>query len=163
MIRPVEMKDAEPLLALLKEVDQSNVMRYSPGERKMTIDIQFALIEETIQQSRRAIFVYEQQGELIGYCMCQAEPYARTKHIGEIVIGVSEKLRQQHVAKQLMETAEAWAKDVGIHRLQCAVFERNEAARQFLQTSGFLEEGKRVDALYVDGRYYDEISYYKLI
>ena len=62
MIRPVEMKDAEPLLVLLKEVDQSNVMRYSPGERKMTIDMQFALIEETIQQSRRAIFVYEQQG-----------------------------------------------------------------------------------------------------
>lgn len=163
MIRPVEMKDAEQLLALLKEVDQSNVMRYSPGERKMTLDMQVSLIEETIQQTRKAIFVSEQDEQLNGYCICYANPYVRTKHIAEIVIGVSEKMRKQHIAKQLLETTEKWAIDIGIHRLECSIFERNDAARSFLHACGFLEEGKRVDALYVDGRYYDEISLYKLL
>lgn len=163
MIRPIEMRDAEQLLALLKEVDQSNVIRYSPGERKMTVEMQVELIEETIQSARSAIFVSEQDDKLTGYCICRAEPYIRTKHIAEIIIGVTDKERHKHVATQLIVRTEQWAQQVGIHRLECSVFERNEAARRFLQSCGFLEEGKRIDALYVDGQYYDEISFYKLL
>lgn len=163
MIRPIEMRDAEQLLMLLKEIDQSNVIRYSPGERKMTVEMQFELIEETIQSARSAIFVSEQEDKLTGYCICRAEPYARTKHIAEIIIGVTDKERNKHIATKLLTKTEQWAQGVGIHRLECAVFERNEAARRFLQACGFLEEGKRVDALYVDGQYYDEISFYKLL
>lgn len=163
MIRAIEMKDAENLLALLKEVDQSSVMRYSPGERKLTVEMPLQLIEEMVQNPRAAIYVNEEAERLTGFCICQTDSYTRTKHIGKILIGVTEKARQQKIATKLLQAVELWAQTIGIHRLESAIYERNEAAQLFLERSGFLKEGKRVDALFIEDEYYDEICYYKII
>ncbi|OCS83045.1 GNAT family N-acetyltransferase [Caryophanon tenue] len=163
MIRPIEMKDAESFLALLKEIDQSNVMRQSPGERNMTVDLQLQLISDIIQNPRAVLFVYEEAQQLIGYSICRAETFVRTKHIAEVTIGVSEKFRRKGIAAALMLQIEQWAATVGIHRLECIVFERNEYAQQYLHKMGFTHEGRRVHALYINGDYYDELCYYKLV
>ncbi len=63
---------------------------------------------------------------------------------GEIGMAVSRVWRGRGVGSALMETAIAWARERGIHKLVLSVFAHNSAAIALYRKYGFVEEGRRI-------------------
>ena len=69
----------------------------------------------------------------------------RSHHgFGEIGMMVAKDWRGKGVGTALMETAIAWSREQGLHKLSLDVFPHNEAAIALYKKLGFVEEGRRV-------------------
>ena len=80
-----------------------------------------------------AVFVAEEQSELIGYCMASIE-----KDSGEIdSLFVKPIHRHQKVGARLIQSAESWLKALGAARLFVCVAEGNEPAFGFYHQHGY--------------------------
>lgn len=162
-IREVEEQDAKAFLKLLKEIDDSNNMLYNPGERSTTVGQQRKMIVAIKNNPRSVFMVAEKNGQLVGYIGLIAEKLQRKKHIGRVVIGVSEQSRGLGIGTKLFQEIFKWAEGKEITRLELTVIEKNIVAIKLYKKIGFIKEGRRVNSLYIDGKYIDEWSMYKMI
>ncbi|WP_397538428.1 GNAT family N-acetyltransferase [Rummeliibacillus pycnus] len=163
IIREVEEQDTEAFLKLLCEVDESNNMLFSPGERKTSVEKQRNIIIRFKNDPRSAFFVAERNDELFGYIGISAGDLQRNKHIGRIVIGVSEHSRGMGIGTKLFQKVFEWIKGKHFTRLELTVIETNETAIKLYDKVGFIKEGMRIDSLNIDGRFVDEWAMYKKI
>ena len=63
---------------------------------------------------------------------------------GEIGMAVAREWRGRGVGAALLESAIAWARERGLHKLSLSVFPHNAAAIALYRKFGFVEEGRRV-------------------
>ncbi|MGZ8694879.1 MAG: N-acetyltransferase family protein, partial [Gaiellaceae bacterium] len=61
------------------------------------------------------------------------------------------------IGKALLEAAERWARERGVHKLELHVFPHNEAAVALYERAGYVREGYRHHHYRRAGRYYDAI------
>lgn len=162
-IRKVTVTDAPNFLRLLKKVDQSGMMLYDPGERISSVEEQVKVLEYIQQQEESMFFVAEEAGELVGYIGIIGNNLKRVRHIGKIVIGVLEETRGQGIATELFDAAFKWAMERGLSRIELTVIKQNNQAHQLYKKMGFISEGEKVHALFIDGQYVNELYLYKLI
>jgi RimJ/RimL family protein N-acetyltransferase len=71
--------------------------------------------------------------------------------------------RRQGVGRALMDAAEAWAREVGVHKLELHVFPYNEAAIALYEGMGYEREGYRRDHYRRVGGFVDAILMAKVI
>lgn len=162
-IREVEEQDAESFLKLLCEIDDSNNMLYNPGERKTTVEKQRNIIRILKKEPRSAFFVAEKEENLSGYIGIMAADLQRTKHIGRIVIGVSQESRGLGIGSKLFLELFEWIKGKHFSRLELTVLVSNDVAIKLYEKMGFVKEGKRIDSLLIDGQFVDEWCMYKRV
>lgn len=67
------------------------------------------------------------------------------------------------IGTALMEEAEHWACERGVHRLELTVMTHNLAAVALYEKAGFAVEGIRRHSMLVDGSYVDEHYMVKLL
>ena len=66
--------------------------------------------------------------------------------------------REQGIGRQLMSHGIHWARSTGIiTRIELHVFARNDRAIRLYQALGFVEEGRRREAVIRDGEYLDDL------
>jgi RimJ/RimL family protein N-acetyltransferase len=85
-------------------------------------------------------FVAEAAGEIVGSLHVEASRHG----YGELGMAVARPWRGRGVGTALMETAVAWAREQGVHKLSLSVFPHNAAAIALYRKFGFTEEGRRV-------------------
>ena len=61
-----------------------------------------------------------------------------------LMVMVSLEWRGRGVGSALVQAAESWARERGLHKLNLEVWPHNEAAIALYRKSGFIEEGRRV-------------------
>jgi RimJ/RimL family protein N-acetyltransferase len=76
---------------------------------------------------------------------------------------VAEQHRRQGVGRALMDAAESWAREVGVHKLELHVFPYNTAAIALYEGMGYEREGYRRDHYRRVGGYVDAILMAKVI
>lgn len=86
----------------------------------------------------------------------QLHPEARSGSIG-MLIGPPEYRGRGYGTEALRLLCRFAFGEMDLHRLDLAVFDFNERARRAYLNVGFVEEGRRREAVYLAGRYYDEI------
>ena len=156
MIRKAVPDDAERLLQLFKEVDQSNVMLYGPGERQ-TRPEQIRKRITAVSEADTSVWLVEDiGGVLAGYILIEGSTLARVKHTIYLVIGISEAFRGQGIGTRLFKEMEKWAVEHAIHRVELTVLAHNESARALYRKMGFEVEGTKRNSVLIDGRYCDE-------
>lgn len=163
IIREAQVADAERFLTLLKEIDDSNRMLFNPGERKTTVDQQKKVLERFVNDERSVFLVAEKAGEFLGYLGLVSDDFERRRHIGRIVIGVSEKSRGQGIGTKLFESIFKWVEGKSFKRIELTVIKDNESAYHLYQKMGFELEGEKVAALLIDGEFVNEMYMYKLL
>ncbi|WP_170061454.1 GNAT family N-acetyltransferase [Rummeliibacillus pycnus] len=162
-IREIEERDAEAFLRLLCEIDDSNNMLYNPGERKTTVEIQRKIIQAFNKKQRSTFFVAEEKERLIGYIGIMAGDLQRTKHIGRLVIGVSQQSRGLGIGTKLFQEVFEWIREKHFSRLELTVLVSNDVAIKLYEKMGFVKEGKRIDSLLIDGQFVDEWCMFKRV
>lgn len=164
IIREAEKKDAQKLTNLMLEIDESSqYMLWEAGERKLTSESQLKMIENLKKKANAAIFVAEDNAELVGYLFAIGGNARRNKHAVYIVIGVSEKYRGAGIGTKLFRVLDEWAANNNIQRLELTVVTENKAGIQLYKKAGFEIEGTKRNSLYIDGEFVDEYYMSKLI
>lgn len=146
---------AQQLQQLMQHVEQSGLMLFNPGERRMTIEQCEQMIVHCAKPHNH-LFVAQQQQRLEGYIMVLGETLSRTQHRASLVIGVHQDSRGKGVGTALFTEAIQWAQQQHIHRLELTVIAHNKQAIALYKKMGFVEEGCKRHSLMIDGKFVDE-------
>lgn len=156
-IKKVEIENCNELIEVMKDVEMSGNMLFSPGERRIEENSFKAFLMNINNQDKSGFFIATDQGILHGYIMVKSETQQRTSHRASLVMGVHSSSRGRGVGKALLEYSIRWAKNIGLQRLELTVLENNERAIHLYEKVGFEREGIRKNALLINDRYMNEL------
>lgn len=102
-------------------------------------------------------FLAQVNNQVIGWCDIRRETVAAIAHCGTLGMGVLASFRSQGIGEQLMRTALAKAKSIGMERVELSVIVSNQRAYKLYQKIGFVEEGIKRRSVKLRGQYFDRI------
>ena len=82
-------------------------------------------------------------GVIVGRLSLGRDPHPASRHVADLGLMVSAAHRRQGIGVALLDEAVAWARDVGVRKLELHVFPHNEAAIALYERFGFRREGYR--------------------
>jgi RimJ/RimL family protein N-acetyltransferase len=71
------------------------------------------------------------------------DPHPASRHVADLGLMVAASHRRQGIGRALLERAIAWAREVGVRKLELHVFPHNDAAIALYESFGFEREGYR--------------------
>lgn len=164
MIRTVEERDAAAFVELQRTIDaESGFMLFDPGERQTTAEEQAQRIRDLRCGNQQEIVVAELDGELVGFLGATIGGRRRNCHSASFAMGVLGRFAGRGVGTRLLESLHDWAQARSLRRLELTVISHNLRAIALYLKMGFVIEGRRSDALRVDGRFVDEYWMAKLL
>lgn len=163
-IRTIRESDAGEFLSLCNRLDGETSFRLlEPGERSASVESQRETIARILAEDKDVILVAEVGGQLVGYIAGIAGKHRRNRHAVEVIVSVLQAFSGQGIATRLFERLQEWARERRIRRLELTVMVHNARAIALYQRLGFEIEGRKRDALLVDGDYVDEYLMAKLL
>ncbi|MFF2794666.1 GNAT family N-acetyltransferase [Lysinibacillus xylanilyticus] len=164
LIREAIREDAEQVIAVIKNAEESNFMLFGPGERKLETEQFTKFIENINKNSQSALFIAEIEKNVVGYLIVQGNNMpSRVSHRAYIVVGIHSDFRGRKIGTALFSHLDDWAKEKGMHRLELTVMANNTAGVALYEKMGFEIEGTKRHSLYVDNEYIDEYFMAKLL
>jgi RimJ/RimL family protein N-acetyltransferase len=145
--------DAQPLFEWINDRDTAlHNNRYSPIHESDHL----RWLDSVVSAPDIRVFaIRDSQERLIGVCqLVHIDPVGRSAEL-RIRIGLASDRGRgcgSHAVKELLRFA---FDDLNLHRVYLHVFATNERAIRTYKRVGFREEGRLVEADYVDGRYVD--------
>ena len=104
-----------------------------------------------------AVFVAEDDGLVVARLSLARDPHPASRHVADLGLMVEAGHRRQGVGTALLEEAVAWARTVGVRKLELHVFPWNEPALRLYKSFGFEREGYRKRHYDRDGELVDAI------
>jgi RimJ/RimL family protein N-acetyltransferase len=137
--------------------EPDNMVSLSPGEGRMTVDEERALIREYRDADNAVMLVVvTPQGEIVAIATVQGGKISAKRHTAVLGISVDNAWRGRGVGRALMQRVVEWARQNPIiHRLELEVFTHNTRAIRLYQQFGFELEATLREDLYKDGQYRD--------
>ncbi|WP_342387214.1 GNAT family N-acetyltransferase [Salinicoccus bachuensis] len=161
-IRPIEMRDIEQFLNLLLTLE-ANSKDDLYEEQALNISNTESLLSSVLQNAKRQIFVAIEQERMMGYISLLGNHNEMTAHRANVSLGVLQTDQQNSIGRNLLNAAIHWAEGNRIHRLELSIRDDFEEEIELYTALGFKKEGERIDALFIDGEYRNEIYLYRLI
>ena len=104
------------------------------------------------------VFVAEDEdGSIVGRLSLARDEHPASMHVADLGIMVAEGHRRRGIGWALLEQAVAWARRVGVRKLELHVFPWNEPAIALYERFGFEREGYRKGHYVRDGEYVDAV------
>lgn len=164
--KKIEHKEIERFWDFLTVLDsETDYMMYEPGERKKRTSLSelTADIENNVIYGEDYLQIALCHHKIIGYLRAERGKFNRVHHTAYITTGILSGYRGNGIGTVLFENLEKWAKENHICRLELSVECQNKAAEHLYEKSGFVIEGTRKNAMYVDGKYRDEYYMAKIL
>jgi L-phenylalanine/L-methionine N-acetyltransferase len=156
-IRPAEPADASELVSLAAEIGRE------PGDWLLTTETWRSAAEERryLRAVRRhadaAVFVAVDGEQIVGRLSVARDPHPASPHVADLGLFVAASHRRRGIGRRLLETAVAWARGVGIRKLELHVFPWNVPAIRLYEEFGFVREGLRRGHYLRDGEDVDAL------
>jgi RimJ/RimL family protein N-acetyltransferase len=163
IIREVQINDAEAFWQMQFELDkETKYMMYEPNERTKNLELINNLIQKAVEGSN-LLLVAENDEDIIGFLSAQRGGPNRIKHTAYIVVGIRKAFQGKGMGSELFKKLDLWAQQNSITRLELTVMCANTMAKHLYEKSGFVVEGIKKNAMFVDGKYVDEYYMAKLL
>lgn len=104
-----------------------------------------------------AFFVAEIDGRLSGLLNIGRGRWSKNAHVAELGMACLPDCRGVGLGTALLERALAWARSVGVRKVNLEVFANNGPAIALYRKLGFVEEGRRLREFQIDGELVDGI------
>jgi len=155
-IRKALCGDAQKIVDVMNDAEESGFMLFAPNEREVNPEKFATYIDSIHRNAKSGIFVAYEGEHIVGYLIVQNEKPQRIAHRAYLVIGIHSNWRGQGIGQALFTYVIAWAKQVGLHRLDLTVIAANEVAVHLYKKMGFEIEGVKRHSLFIDNDYVDE-------
>jgi RimJ/RimL family protein N-acetyltransferase len=152
VIRPAEPGDAHALVQLAGEIggeDGAWLLTTSPSrgggdERRY--------LRAVRRHPDAAVYVAEEaDGRIVGRLSLARDPHPASRHVADLGLMVAATHRRRGIGRGLLEQATAWARSVGVRKLELHVFPWNAPAIALYEAFGFEREGLRKGHYLRDG------------
>ena len=156
-IRQLRAADAAGYVRLVEQIDrESRFLMWEPGERQVSADdIRRSLTDSGGSDRLRLVALVGD--ELVGFLVAHRGHVMRVRHRADFSMAVLEDHQSRGIGTELLAAVDSWATSVGISRLDLTVMSDNVAALALYDRAGYSLEGRKRDAIIVDGRAVDEL------
>jgi RimJ/RimL family protein N-acetyltransferase len=143
VIRPAQPRDAGLLVALAAEVaSEPEGWLISDGSWRTVVDERRYL--RALRRYRdAAVFVAEVEDGIVGRLSLGRDPHPASRHVADLGLMVAADFRRRGIGRAFLKQSVAWAREVGVRKLELHVFPHNEAAIGLYEGFGFRREGYR--------------------
>jgi RimJ/RimL family protein N-acetyltransferase len=142
-VRRAEPGDADRLVDLAREVGaESEGWLITSGEWRSSSD-ERRYLKAIRRHHDAAVFVAEENGGVVGRLSVARDVHPASEHVADLGLMVARDHRRRGVGHALMEAAEAWARGVGVRKLELHVFPYNTPAIALYEKLGYEREGLR--------------------
>lgn len=157
-IRDVYVKDAEAVISCMTTVikETKNLAR-EPEEWMMTIKQEETFLQQLVDSPHQYMAIALDGNQVIATAGFHANPLQRLRHRASLGISIRQKYHNLGLGTLLMNHLIVQAKHMGKRILELEVRKDNYAAIKLYEKVGFLQEGIKKQAFYVDGKYIDMI------
>ncbi|MDS8792065.1 GNAT family N-acetyltransferase, partial [Streptococcus pneumoniae] len=100
-IRKADSRDAEQIVEVIKNAEDSGYMMFNPGERQISPESFAKFIEVLSANEKSGVFIACEEHQVLGYLIVQNENPRRISHRAYIVMGVHSDSRGKGVGKAL--------------------------------------------------------------
>jgi ribosomal protein S18 acetylase RimI-like enzyme len=152
VVRPISLEDADGFQQVLDSVAR---------ERSFLALVEAPPIEEVQEVVRANVeehaihFVAVDGLEIVGWCDIHGSKQQGFTHTGRLGMGVRADYRRRGIGRLLTAAALGKAIDTGLTRVELEVFASNTAAVHLYESLGFVKEGFKRNARYLDGAWDD--------
>lgn len=163
VVRRAVPGDAAALVRLAREVGaEPEGWLITNGEWR-TASEERRYLRATRRHTHAAVFVAETEEGIVGRISLARDVHPASEHVADLGLMVAASHRRIGVGRALMEAAEAWAREVGVRKLELHVFPHNEAAVALYEGLGYEREGYRRDHYRRAFGYVDAILMAKMV
>lgn len=159
-LRSPEKEDAAALLDFLVTAagETEFILRY-PEECTMTVEQEAAWIENMGRQSGTVVIACFLDGLCAGNCqVALIGSGIKNRHRATIAIGIRKAYWGQGIGTAMMREMLTWAEKMGVLQVELEYIEGNARGRALYQKMGFVEYGRRPDAIRLkNGEFRQEI------
>lgn len=159
-IRTAQPSDALAIHAITAEAIAESAYHISESQEfTLTTKEEEAWIRQHAEHPAQVMVVAEFDGEVVGIIHFESGARQRQAHVGELAMNVATAQREQGVGRCLLEALSDWAQNhPQIERLGLRALSTNSRALRLYAAMGFVEEGRRVQAIKLGpGQYADEV------
>jgi RimJ/RimL family protein N-acetyltransferase len=156
-VRRADPSDAVEVVALMQAVSAE------PEGWLLGTDGAHGVAEERryLRAARRhpdaAVFVATDGPLVVGRLSLARDPHPASPHVADLGLMVSASYRRRGIGRLLLAEATAWAREVGVTKLELHVFPWNEPAIALYEEVGFRREGYRQRHYRREGREIDAL------
>jgi ribosomal protein S18 acetylase RimI-like enzyme len=143
LIRKFNPSDRDHILSLVERFSKFELPAWRPKEEIDRANRSF--LEQAMKEPapNAAIFIAEtESGDFAGFIHLQTQTdyFSGEKHGYISDLAVAQEFECHGIGRQLLETAEEWARSSGYHLLTLYVFAGNSRARRIYEKYGFRQE-----------------------
>jgi RimJ/RimL family protein N-acetyltransferase len=157
-VRLAEPGDAGKLVELASSISGEPEGWLLSDSRWRSVADERRYIRALRRHPHAALYVAIAGGEPVGRLSLTRDPNPASAHVADLGLMVAATHRRQGIGTALLTTAEVWARDSAITKLELHVFPHNEAAIALYERMDYVREGLRRDHYRrPDGKYVDAI------
>lgn len=143
VVRRAHPRDAAALVALAEEVaSEPEAWLISDGGWRTPAE-ERRFLRALRRYDDAAVFLAETREGIVGRLSVGRDPHPASRHVADLGVMVAASHRRRGIGRALLAQAVAWAREVGIRKLELHVFPHNEAAIALYEGFGFRKEGYR--------------------
>jgi [ribosomal protein S18]-alanine N-acetyltransferase len=142
-VRKAEPGDAGALVGLAEAVgaEEGRWLIAHGGWRSVPEERRY--LKAIRRHAYAAVLVAELNDVIVGRLSIGRDSHPASEHVADVGLMVADGYRRRGIGRALMESAEAWARDVGVRKIELHVFPHNEAALALYDTLGYRQVGLR--------------------
>ena len=143
VIRTAEPGDAGALVRLAEAVgsEEGGWLIADGGWRSASEERRY--LKAIRRHAYAAVLVAEEDDRIVGRLSIGRDTHPASEHVADVGLMVADGYRRRGIGRALMENAEAWARGVGVRKIELHVFPHNEAALALYDQLGYRRVGVR--------------------
>ena len=153
-IRELKERDLEQMIQIRLDLLTTHPKNFGSSAKEEGAFSREKWMTRLTNPKTRTIGVFHED-KVIGLGVLALNPREKMQHIGVLnSFYIKKDYRRKGLAKDLLVFIEKLAKELGIVRINLSVMEENIEAIRFYKKNGFIETGKELDTIFVEGSYY---------
>ena len=142
-VRRAEPSDAASLVELAQAVGGEEGRWILATESWRSVSSERRYLKTVLRHPDATVIVATDGDDVVGRLSLSRDPHPASHHVADLGLMVAESHRRQGIGTKLLAEAVAWARTVGVRKLELHVFPWNEPAVHLYETFGFEREGYR--------------------